>query len=159
MGQELGKHRNTKQDTAQREQDISQRESPAAEKPPATSAASPEDVFISETAGPGSRGAAAASGQSGQVAGHSSPESSLSPDRVTAAGSQRRSSVQRWMLAAARVREGSFHQEPRAGGDSRKMSADTSWDKWDPELTVKMIRVPSVQNYGKIRRVLQLADR
>ena len=132
---------------------------PQRDTEPAQEAASPGDVFVPEAADFSAKPTVPPTGRfAGRAAGFSSPETSLSPERPSQNG-ERRSSLQRWMLAAARVREGSFAQEAPSGSGMRKMSAETSWDKWDPELTVKMIRVPSVQNYGKIRRVLQLADR
>ena len=147
MGQELGKHRRTHSDAVQRETEKDQ------ETCPDTASQSPGDVFLSETA----NFTNASGPPAGRKVGHSSPEDSLSPERPAPENGQRRSSLQRWMWAANRVREGSIQREV-VGPETRKMSLET-WDKWDPELTVKMIRVPSVQNYGKIRRVLQLADR
>ncbi|XP_043197273.1 inverted formin-2-like isoform X2 [Amphibalanus amphitrite] len=166
MGQDLGRQRRATED-------VTQSDTEPAEEALSAASASPGDVFVPETAADTARTTQIPSERRGQVAdhpsaevpserrgqftGHSSPEDSLSPERPVAQSGKRRSSFQRWMLAKARIREGSFTKETHSH-DVRKMSADTSWDKWDPELTVKMIRVPSVQNYGKIRRVLQLAD-
>ena len=157
MGQELSRHRRTNGETEAADSSSSpQRETEAAEEACPVTGVSPGDVFLSETTSDAKTTGPSSGGKTGR--GFSSPEDSLSPERPVPQNGQRRSSLQRWMLAAARVREGSFTKEA-SDGDARKLSMETSWDKWDPELTVKMIRVPSVQNYGKIRRVLQLADR